>query len=237
MILTSIANKYKLIMLKNILLRLIFTFTLLILMSNCSNDDAGITGPQVTSQTTSSNVEVNFTSIKIDGKVISNGGSNIISRGVCWSINPNPTIDDGKTIESSDIFTSTISNLTANTTYYFRVYANNSIGIGYGQEQFFNTSSLNDTTWDFFMISITDSNSFWHADVTFNADGTTIYTEPNSGNQPFIGSWSLNDNTLEYELYSSTTEPIFLGVLFENAMNGTFSLNNETVLTWEAIKY
>ena len=41
------------------------------------------------------------------------------------------------------MFTSAISGLTANTTYYIRAYATNSVGTVYGQEINFSTTNAN----------------------------------------------------------------------------------------------
>lgn len=76
------------------------------------------------------------------GNISSNGGYPITQRGVCWSINPGPTIDDRKTNDGTGEgnFTSNISgisNLVVNTTYYVRAYAINSKGISYGDERSF----------------------------------------------------------------------------------------------------
>ena len=77
------------------------------------------------------------------GVVIDDGGAEVTARGVCWSISQDPTIDDndGMTTDGNGIgtFTSDLVNLTANTTYYVRAYANNSAGTGYGNEISFTT--------------------------------------------------------------------------------------------------
>ena len=79
------------------------------------------------------------------GNITSNGGANITARGICWSTSANPTID--LTTKTNDgtgtgIFTSSITGLTANTTYYLRAYATNSAGTAYGTQQTFNTANL-----------------------------------------------------------------------------------------------
>ncbi len=68
------------------------------------------------------------------GTVSSDGGNTIISKGVCWSSTINPTINDSHTNEGSGAnnFTSTISNLTPGTNYYYRAYITNSNGTYYG---------------------------------------------------------------------------------------------------------
>jgi hypothetical protein len=75
------------------------------------------------------------------GNAASDGGSQVTSRGVCWSTAPNPTISDDHTSDGSGIG-SYISNLTGlkdSTQYYVRAYATNSEGTGYGNEVNFKT--------------------------------------------------------------------------------------------------
>jgi uncharacterized protein (TIGR02145 family) len=68
--------------------------------------------------------------------VTNDGGSQINARGICWSTNPLPTINDNKTSDGKGIgsFTSSIDGLLPGTTYYFRAYATNSISTSYGQQ-------------------------------------------------------------------------------------------------------
>jgi uncharacterized protein (TIGR02145 family) len=60
---------------------------------------------------------------------------------VCWSTNQTPTISDNKTTDGTGAgnFVSSISGLTANTTYYVRAYATNSNGTAYGSVMSFTT--------------------------------------------------------------------------------------------------
>lgn len=76
------------------------------------------------------------------GNILSDGGADVTSRGVCWSTSTNPTTANLKTIDGNGlgIFTSNLINLTANTIYYVRAYATNSIGTGYGTEISFTSS-------------------------------------------------------------------------------------------------
>jgi hypothetical protein len=74
----------------------------------------------------------------IGGNISSDGGASVTSRGVCWSITQNPTINDSKTTDGvgTGAFTSAITGLTltGNTVYYVRAYATNSVGTGYGNQ-------------------------------------------------------------------------------------------------------
>ena len=73
------------------------------------------------------------------GNITDDGGAAITARGVCWSTSPNPTVNDNKTSDGSGTgsFTSTLTGLHVNTTYYVRAYATNSFGTTYGNERSF----------------------------------------------------------------------------------------------------
>ncbi len=79
---------------------------------------------------------------KSGGTVSFPGGTGISSRGVCWGTAKNPTTGNSKTTDSSGIgsFTSKITGLTSNTSYYVRAYAVYSLGTVYGNELTFTTS-------------------------------------------------------------------------------------------------
>ena len=85
------------------------------------------------------NITLNFATC--GGNVVSDCGADVTERGVCWSTSQNPTINDNITTNGNGTgtFTSNLINLTANTTYYVRAYANNSAGTGYGNEISFTT--------------------------------------------------------------------------------------------------
>ena len=81
--------------------------------------------------------------ITCGGNVTADGGATVTARGVCWSkTNQNPTITDSHTTDGTGTgsFTSNITGLTQNTTYYVRAYATNSKGTSYGTTQQFSTS-------------------------------------------------------------------------------------------------
>ena len=92
--------------------------------------------------TNSSNITPN-TAVS-GGNITSDGGAPIASRGIVWSTFPNPTVSlSTKTNNGTGlgVFSSTLSGLISNTTYYARAYATNNIGTGYGNEISFTTSS------------------------------------------------------------------------------------------------
>src|SRR5258706_116845 len=84
------------------------------------------------------------------GNITSDGRASIASRGVCWSVNPNPTISDSKTIDGggTGTFVSNITGLTSGTTYHLRAYATNSVGTAYGNEVVFTSIPISITDID-----------------------------------------------------------------------------------------
>lgn len=85
---------------------------------------------------------INTTVAVSGGNITSDGGATITAKGVVWGTSQNPTIAlSTKTTDGSGVgsFVSNISNLTANTTYYVRAYATNSLGTSYGNEINFTT--------------------------------------------------------------------------------------------------
>jgi len=93
---------------------------------------------------TSEVTDITYTTAMGGGNITSDGGALITQRGVCWSTNPNPTLADNHTEDGTGtgVFTSKITGLTANKTYYVRAYAINSIGTVYGNEVSFSTPTI-----------------------------------------------------------------------------------------------
>ncbi len=75
------------------------------------------------------------------GNVTADGGATVTARGICWSTSQNPTVDGNHTTDGTGTgsFTSSMTGLTANTTYYVRAYATNSVGTAYGEQVSFTT--------------------------------------------------------------------------------------------------
>jgi uncharacterized protein (TIGR02145 family) len=82
------------------------------------------------------------------GTISSNGGSGIISKGVCWSTSQNPTIINEKTVNTTGntTFTSSITGLIQNTNYNVRAYATSSNGTAYGNQINFTTQAGDQST-------------------------------------------------------------------------------------------
>ena len=85
--------------------------------------------------------DITSSSAVCSGDVTTDNSSAVTARGVCWSTTQNPTIEDNKTTDGTGvgIFTSTLSDLLPQTTYYVRAYATNAAGTSYGEQESFTT--------------------------------------------------------------------------------------------------
>ena len=99
--------------------------------------------PPTLAATTAVSVITGFTATS-GGNITLEGGAAVTARGVCWSTTSGPSIalatktSDGT---GTGAFTSAITGLTPNTTYYVRAYATNSGGTSYGTEVSFTTAT------------------------------------------------------------------------------------------------
>lgn len=96
-------------------------------------------GAATVSTTAASSIAMN--SATSGGSVTLEGGSTVTARGVCWNTSINPVVTGSHTTDGAGLgsFTSSITGLTANTTYHVRAYATNANGTFYGEDLTFNT--------------------------------------------------------------------------------------------------
>lgn len=155
---------------------------------------------------TNSISKLSSNSVTSGGDITSDGGAAVTARGVCWGTTSNPTISlTTKTTDGTGTgaFTSSITGLTANTTYHVRAYATNSVGTAYG-------SDISFTTTDAQTVSLTDADGNTYNTVTI---GTQVWmaenlktTKYNDGsNIPNItdGSTWINLTTSAYCWYNN----------------------------------
>ena len=118
--------------------------------------------------TTNNVINITDNSAVSGGNITDDGGFSIIARGVCWSTSQNPTTSDSHTSDGTGIgsYTSSLTPLTYNTTYYVRAYATNSKGTSYGEEKTFTTSKLAPTVTTTEVTSITSNSAITGGNVT-----------------------------------------------------------------------
>ena len=94
--------------------------------------------------------QITETSALGGGNVISGGNASVTERGVCIATVSNPTTSNTKITAGSGTgsFTCNLTGLQANTTYYVRAYAVNSMGTAYGEQVSFTTKEQSSTPID-----------------------------------------------------------------------------------------
>ncbi len=172
-----ITNSEKYLILKNTtmkcFLKIIIIFFIsagfIITIQSCKKKD---TIPSVTTVSVSG---ITQTSAVSGGNVTSDGGAEVTTKGVCWGTSHNPATNSNETDDGSGTgsFTSNMTALTVNTTYYVRAYATNSQGTAYGNEVSFATSPIalaTLTTAD--VTSITPTTASSGGDIADDGGGT-----------------------------------------------------------------
>ena len=129
--------------------------------------------PTVTTTAISAPTQTTATS---GGNVTSDGGAAVTARGVCWtSGTADPVVTDSHTTDGTGTgtFTSSLTGLTANTTYKVRAYATNSIGTAYGAVVPLTTSPILLATVTTAAVStFTASGAVTGGDVTASGGGS-----------------------------------------------------------------
>ena len=144
-------------------------------------------------------------SVQTGGIISSEGNSQITIKGICWSNSPNPTVNNDTTVNGFGLgsFVSNISNLNYNTTYFFRAYATNSNGTGYGNELSLNIGSFTnipDANFEQALIDLGYDNVIDGKVITSKIDHIDSLNIPDksiidlSGIQDFISLTYLNCN-------------------------------------------
>ena len=138
---------------------------------------------------TKAEVIVEKTQVSATGTIIDQVEDSVDTFGHCWSTNINPSIDNDKTILTDvnlgSAYTSNISNVNYNTTYYIRTYAK------YGEEIIYGKDTTTFKITDISNISITSSQLQIQDESTLSIDASI--TELNSLNALDYGHcWSAN---------------------------------------------
>ena len=134
-----------------------------------------VSAPTVTTATPSS---ITSSTAVFGGNVTGDGGATVTSYGICYSTTSNPTTANSTVAVGSGTgsFSTTVTGLSASTTYYVRAYATNSAGTSYGSQVVITTLNvtLPPTVTTATPGSITSSTAVFGGNVT--ADGGATVT-------------------------------------------------------------
>ncbi len=122
-----------------------YIILLVLAFTTCTKDKKPIAGQGLLDDISTIEVtEITTRTAKTGASIINNGSTDIVSKGVCWSLQNNPTISNSKVVagSGSSSFVSQVTGLTPSTTYYIRAYATTSIATYYGAEKVFKTNDV-----------------------------------------------------------------------------------------------
>lgn len=144
--------------------------------------------------TTKNITNITQTSATCGGNVTADGGFVVTARGVCWSTTPNPTISDQCTTNGNGtgIFTSSISGLSSNTTYYVRAYATNSNGTSYGSQEEMTTLQQAPEGAIDGMFSVSATNKVWFSMGNLQYQASTNTWRFAENQYDYVGSGNSN---------------------------------------------
>lgn len=176
---------------------------------------------------------ITYSSAQCSGTVLSDGGQAVSVRGICYSVSPNPTIENTCARKGNGVgtFTATLNNLKIGKTYYYRAYATNALGTTYGEERSF-------TTQNTFAGIIPSGTTFTSQNITFKAAKGSGTVEPAYfENYQRLRVYAKGIFTISSSVYTihsiaiTTDQPDLLANLTPNT--GTVSLNaDRTIITW-----
>ena len=189
-------------------LNITFIIVLLILTVHSCKKQDNIMLPEIADPVIKA---VNTNTFNFKGSINSDGGATISKKGICWSLNADPKIENSMNQDLTDSvdFACNVTGLTSNTIYHIRAYAKNKGGIGYSNDITVKTYALVDTEGNgYYSILINDQT--WMSEnlkTTKFKNGTDI---PNvTGNSEWNGlrspgyCWYENDLTGNRDIYGA----------------------------------
>jgi uncharacterized protein (TIGR02145 family) len=173
---------------------------------NLVSSNTQVSLPIISTNTATS---ITATTATSGGNITFDGGGNITARGICWSISQNPNTalitktNDGTGTGS---FTSNLTGLSPGTLYYIRVYATNSAGTAYGNQQTITTTTAN----------LVDVDGNVYTTVTI---GTQVWMAENLKTSKYRNGNSIPTNLTDADWTSATTGAY--AIYNNNATNNT----------------
>jgi len=209
---------------------------------NRSVTGAGVnTAPSVTTGTPATGISQ--TNATLGGSITANGCTSITAYGIEYSTNNGFTNGTGTQVAASNLsagaYSVSLSNLTPNTTYYYKAYATNNGGTSYGTQQTVTTSSLDAPTlnapitiaYNGFTPSWNTVNaaSSYRLDVATNSSFTTTSTIASEGFENVLSLFSQTTGTGVYYSGNSSTSDIPSSSSFANSGTYGFGITNGSV--------
>ena len=194
--------------------------------------EQSISVPSVTTIAASS---ITATTATLNENVTSAGNGDLTVHGFQWDTDSGaPYANDwNEAGTSTGAYTHDLSSLTGGTTYYFRAYATNQAGTGYGSELSFTTLSANPNPPTYFLATASGNNivlsftkgsgatntvilrgdnryptSITDGTIVDNTTGTSV-TDTNQNSEiatKYYSAWSLDNSTGSYSLSYATTQ-------------------------------
>jgi len=188
------------------LMRTLFVGIMGLAITACNDDEddnggSGSEPGQTPTVETFVATDVTTTAAVVGGSVTDDGGVEVTARGIVWDEQENPTVDlPTKTVEGGGKgqFSSELTELKANTKYYYRAYATNVVGTSYGEELTFTTGmestmsvSVGNLTIDMILV-----------------EGGTFQMGATDEQKPFADKWN---QTYEYPVHNVTLDSYYIG--------------------------
>jgi hypothetical protein len=143
--------------------------------------DGSWCGETLPSVTTQAVTDIGTTTATGNGNITALGVPNPTQHGMCWNTTGSPTTSNNKTqegpVNSTGTFTSGITGLSPNTTYYVRAYATNTAGTAYGEEQPFVSALPPPVATTNAAISVSTDSATLNGMVNPNGAATTVTFE------------------------------------------------------------
>jgi hypothetical protein len=185
------------------------------------NEQIFLTSATTPTVVTADTSNVSKTTAQCGGTITNDGGSSISGRGVCWNTSANPTTSNNKTEDGvgSGSFTSTITGLSQNTTYYVRAYATNASGTSYGNNTTFMTKGTLPSVTTVEVSNILNNTAVAYGNVTFT--GVPATTE-----RGFCWRTSPNPTIIHNKITAGSGSGLFSATLNTLAPGTTYYLRS-----------
>lgn len=212
---------------------LMLLIILIIFNSACGSEEEGDPSLAIVKSVEVS--EVTSVEAKSGGVIISEGASQVVARGVCWSTDKNPTISNNKTLDGTGdgAYSSILTSLLPDTKYFLRAYATNNSGTAYGDQLEFTTNGI---SLKEIKIQPTETNIPMGLSVQFTATGTlTDNSDVNITQSVFWQSSDNNVGTIELLGDFAVFTTVAVGTTTVSAASGSISKSLKLTVTPEAL--